>query len=486
MWLDTRSQRIALAVLAGGTVLTLLVRLLTTAPYLVIGDDTGSYLATLNSIQGNDLSGHGDLRPPLIGYYLWPLVSLFGQLTGAKVAALIASVVGAGSFYLVARKLTAPLWAALGGIAFIWLPIYAETLGWGFLSLLAIALTLLTMWSWIRYSEKPGLDRALGAAGITVVMAFLNQTAVPVVALVVGLSLLYLVIRDPGTHLKYLLPAGSLVVVLGLGSIPYSLAHFTNETVWATHGEAANFSIKVKDGVTLTVAVIGVIIFSLMGRKIGGMAGSFILIGGIATSITQCLTVPSSLGLITVLGRSILWLWMFLALMGIWGIPRLFTRVTAGLTRVQLRGFATATVGLSLVFLSMSWALRLESVMPFYTTLTPDSLTALEWIQNNTGPEEKIGVYPLTLAFYANGIANRPTITTAPVDGGTGEMAYEEAIRGWWARDDQAVRCSLGYLDNCDTYLSDLGARYLLTRAEADLPVVYQSGNVKIYRTAAQ
>ena len=486
MRFGTGSQGIALTILCLGTVLTFLVRLIWTGPYLILGDDTGSYLSSLNFIQGTDLTGHGGIRPPLVGYFLYPFVEILGVFPGAKVAALVASVIGAGAFFLVAKRLTQPLWAAIGSVAFIWLPIYAETLGWGFLSILVIALALISMWAWLRYADSPGLDRALTAGAIMAVMAYLNQTAVPVVAVVFGVFLLYLVIRDPGTHLKYLLPAGSLVLVLGLGSIPYSLAHFTNETVLATHGEFAHFSIKIKDPITAGIAIIGSALFIYTGRKIGGAAGAFIMIGGVITSVTQSITVPSSLGLITVLGRTILWTWMFVFLALVWATPRVLNNLFERLSTSQRQVFAGSAATLVLLFLSVSWTLRLESVMPFYTTLTPDSVTALEWIHNNTGPEEKIGVYPLTLAFYTNGIANRPTITTAPVDGGTGEMAYEEAIRGWWARDDQAVRCSLGYLDNCATYLPDLGARYLLTRAEADLPLAYQVGQMKIYDLVGQ
>ena len=57
MRFDTGSERIALGIILVGTLLTFIARVLTTGEYLLIGDDTGSYLTTLNFVQGTDLTG---------------------------------------------------------------------------------------------------------------------------------------------------------------------------------------------------------------------------------------------------------------------------------------------------------------------------------------------------------------------------------------------------------------------------------------------
>ncbi len=66
--------------------------------FLGLGIDAGNYLATMRQISGLDVSGEGLLRPPLIGYFLWPLVQIFGPLAALKIGALIVSLLHAGIF----------------------------------------------------------------------------------------------------------------------------------------------------------------------------------------------------------------------------------------------------------------------------------------------------------------------------------------------------------------------------------------------------
>ena len=318
------------------------------------------------------------------------------------------------------------------------------------------------------------------------VMCYLNQTAIPVLALVVGASLLTLVIKDPRTHVKYLLPAGALLVLLSLGSIPYTMAHMSNLAVPTADGDAVDYYIQIKDPVTSLIAVVGCIVFAIAGRKIGGVPGMVIGVGGALTSITQAITVPGSLSLITVLGRSILWFWMFAALVAVWGVPKMFRNISRKLSREQYQAFPGVAVIFAFIYLSSSWYLRFESVMPHYTTLDEHSVAALAWVKERTDPDEKVGAYPVTLGFYVQGVANRQDVTTAPDGGNKGEVSYEEAVRGWWARDDKAVRCTLGFIKECDSYLSDLGVRYLLTKAKPDRPLdpVFTSGDMMVYRVS--
>lgn len=492
MRFDTGSERIALGIILVGTLLTFIARVITTGEYLVIGDDTGSYLTTLNFVQGTDLTGEGGLRPPLVGFYMMIFVEIFGLFPGAKIAALIASVSGAGAFYLVAKRMVPPGWAALGGIFFIWLPIYAETIAWGFLSVLVLTMVLLAAWSWLRYCEKPSLDRSLSAGAITAVLAYLNQTATPIIALIFGLFFLYLLIKEFKTHAKFLIPAGFLSVALAVSAIPYSLAYLTYESSPTVDGDPARFILQVKDGFTLTVGIVGALIFLYSGRKIGGAPGAFVMIAGTVTSITQCLTVPASLGMITILGRTILWLWMSVALLGLWFIYKSWGKFYYNASRGPDRFPGQAKVIMStlavclFVFISYSWMMRFDSVMPYYTTLNDESLTALRWLKANTHPNEPVGVYPLPLAFHANGLANRKTITTAPEDGETKELSYKEAVRGHVAVHDEAVRCALGYVDPCTQDIKDLGVRYLITSEETDHLLAFQSGKFRVYDLEAQ
>ena len=78
-----------------------------------------------------------------------------------------------------------------------------------------------------------------------------------------------------------------------------------------------------------------------------------------------------------------------------------------------------------------------------------------------------------------SGIGNRPVVTSYLQDGET--ELNKEAVRGPVLRKQRAVSCSLGLVDNCTEYASDLGARYLITREVAEHPKAFSSGDVYIY-----
>ena len=473
MRFDSSSSKIALWIILAGTLITFAVRYITAQNFVLIGDDSVNYIATLNFIQGNDFSGTGGNRPPLIGYYLYPFTKIFGLITGTHLAAIVASVSGAGCFYLVAKRITAPVWAALGGIAYLWLPIYAETLAWGFLSILMLNVVLLAMWGWLRYAEEPSLEKAVSATALSSLVIYINQTAVPVLGCILAGFWLVLVLTNR-KHLKYLAPAAAVGVALSLSSLPYSLGH-----VGQIEQDAAEIGLAVKDWLTVGIGLCGVGLFIWTGRKIGGAEGVFIAVGGSVTAMMQALTVPASATFITVLGRSILWMWMFAFLVMVWATPLLFNRVTAGLKTSHLQFFGGALAVSIFVFLSVSWSLRFFSVMPLYTTVSQDAVAAINWLNRNTTPDEIVGVYPLSLAFHVSGIGNRPVVTSYLQDGET--ELNKEAVRGPVLRKQRAVSCSLGLVDNCTEYASDLGARYLITREVAEHPKAFSSGDVYIY-----
>ena len=106
---------------------------------LGLGLDTANYLATMHQISGVDVSGEGLLRPPLIGYFLWPLVHIFGPLPALKIGAVIVSTLHAGIFFALASRHVSRGVALAATLTFAFTFTTIGALNWGYLTLLAVA-----------------------------------------------------------------------------------------------------------------------------------------------------------------------------------------------------------------------------------------------------------------------------------------------------------------------------------------------------------
>ncbi len=106
---------------------------------LGLGLDTANYLATMHQISGVDVSGEGLLRPPLIGYFLWPLVHIFGPLPALKIGAVIVSTLHAGIFFALASRHVSRGVALAATLTFAFTFTTIGALNWGHLTLLAVA-----------------------------------------------------------------------------------------------------------------------------------------------------------------------------------------------------------------------------------------------------------------------------------------------------------------------------------------------------------
>ncbi len=106
---------------------------------LGLGIDAGNYLATMRQISGENVSGEGLLRPPIIGYFLWPLVQIFGPLAALKIGAVIVSVLHAGIFFALASRHVSRGVALTATLAFVFTFSTLGALSWGYFTLLAVA-----------------------------------------------------------------------------------------------------------------------------------------------------------------------------------------------------------------------------------------------------------------------------------------------------------------------------------------------------------
>lgn len=489
-------------VLILGIIATLWLRQIVTAPNLWLGDDTGTYLTTMNFVLGSDNTGVGGARPPLIGYLLIPFVTTFGTLTGAKVLALLVSVAGTVPFFLLTRRIVRPYVACIGSLIYTWW-VFADPLAFGFLTLLVLAVVLLGCWAFLRFSDKPTLDRAVTASAIMCLVPNLNQTAIIPYLALLGLFTVFLGVKDFPKYWRGLLVLGVMGIILSLGTLPYSQ---TTATTFLS-GEMVESSklVVFRDPMGLVMMVVLIPLFLWTGKRIGGVNGAMVACGGVASVVLQSLTAPSNIGLMTVLGRNVFWMWTWMLVMAVWWTGQLVKKPWVKENPASEYVLGALSLGV-LVALSISWSAQFQLSAQNEAMLSHDSLKALEWLDKNTAPNEVIATHPLIVSFAVNGLINRQTITTAPSNEG---VVNEPCLGGWmdtcsfnplsepdWGLalstaqrlEDKAIRCTLGLKHRggaCKGDIRNLGIRYVMTPTyHPDLPQAFSTASMYVYEVA--
>jgi hypothetical protein len=131
------------------------VRYYIVAQHLDMGGDIANYLSTMNTLFGDDVTGVGLNRPPLIGFVLKPFTLVFGDLAGVKMLGALVSVLMGIPFYLLMRRISHPWIAVAMTIVFVLTPAYSDMLSWGYLTMFGISFIMLALHFLLRVLEEP-------------------------------------------------------------------------------------------------------------------------------------------------------------------------------------------------------------------------------------------------------------------------------------------------------------------------------------------
>jgi hypothetical protein len=123
--------------------------------HIDMGHDIANYLGTMNTVFGQDVSGAGLLRPPLIALPLKLFTLAFGDLNGVKVLGVLVSVGIGVPFYLLAKRICRPWIAVAVTVLFVATPAYADMLSWGYITMFAIFFILFTLHFFLLLLGKP-------------------------------------------------------------------------------------------------------------------------------------------------------------------------------------------------------------------------------------------------------------------------------------------------------------------------------------------
>ncbi len=456
----------------------------------VLGEDGGNYLSTMNYVLNNDIAGTGDRRPPMIGFLLVPLVPLFGPITSLKLLSVASSVLLAAPVYLLCRLVSRPWIALFCAVSLINFMYYANVLFWGFLPMLALTVGATAWWVLIGLLEKPSQAKALWLVILLAVVASLNQPASIFVAFVSVLVVAFSWLLLPRTRVSvpYTLASAVGAVILSLPLLPYNYAH-------VDLGYLSSFTVSLNVNLPSMIMSLVLLPIILYGSyRAGGVVG---VLMGVILVCTLLVTKfnTSNVALHSVIGRMHYYYPLASFILIGWSLESLGLQPSFKKFFDSLRRRYYASVfGLTIiVVLAIMHTMQLSIYSETFRTVTDDSLAAVEWVKENTEPEDRLVVFPYTVAWLVEGIANRQTYYPHRL-----QQSYLEekgVIDPAWYRQDDNVKAlkALGWsyerdLEGIDYVVADRG----VVANHPDLPpasawvdlaryLVWESGVVAVY-----
>ena len=200
-----------------------ILRYMAVRQHMDMGQDMANYLTTMNTFLGQDVTGTGLLRPPLIAIPLKVFTLAFGDLTGGKLLGVSISVAIGIPFYLIAKRVSSPWIAVAVSILFVLTPAYANMLSWGYITMFGIFFTLLAVYFFMLAFESRSRRNALFAGLFaSLVFGFHQLTAaffVPLCAVLLA-SLIIFNRHRSGTYWANAALGASIGVILSLPYVP--------------------------------------------------------------------------------------------------------------------------------------------------------------------------------------------------------------------------------------------------------------------------
>jgi len=203
-----------------------LVRFFTAMTHLDMGQDIANYLTTMNTVFGQDATGVGLLRPPLIAIPLKLFTLIFGNLTGVKLFGVAVSVAIGLPFYALAKRISPPWIAAAIAVVFVLTAPYARMLAWGYITMTGIFFILLALHFLILTIERPSVLNAT-VTGLSIsLVAGLHQLSFTLLVLMLLVAMMALLLFNRSALFaarKYLAVAAVATVLLSAPYIPIYL-----------------------------------------------------------------------------------------------------------------------------------------------------------------------------------------------------------------------------------------------------------------------
>lgn len=401
--------------------------------HVSLGLDPANYLVTMNALFGNDPTGLGLARPPLVAIPMKVSTVLFGTLTGIKVLGAFSAAVIGIPFYLLVRRATGPYIAIVTSVLFVFSSGYSSMVSWGFISLFGIFFILLTAHSLLLLLAEPSRKHIfLTGLSASLLVGFHQVSAVEFV-LIGGVFVCMYLVLHPGQRLRTIRALGVAGLVAGVLSAVYlpmyrlALAQGSSGgpegiTLGITSWQAGLKTLKIfYPDLTLAVplAVVSVVGIVAVWQTHRSLA-VFLLAVALVSVLAAFVTVDGA-GLMTVARRlpylSYIPMWAFAGV----ALSRLLKgdglepfRVLRGVPGASAAMFLLSSVVLG-IFLAVEVPAsqrRLEGALSYYKYLDASQWETLQWIAAETPQEATFVAHSKIFGWWIEGAAQRDAFET--------------------------------------------------------------------------
>ena len=387
-----------------------------------MGPDIANYLGTMNTVFGQDVSGAGLLRPPLIALPLKLFTLAFGDVNGAKVLGVLVSVGIGVPFYLLAKHICRPWIAVAVTVLFVATPAYADMLGWGYITMFAIFFILLTLHFFLLLLEKPSKANIFLTGLCASLVVGSHQLSL---AFFVSLFLIFIVallLFNRKVLLENHKPVGLAVAVGGILSLPYLPTYLHLLRIQAVGGSELSTSAlhwgEIREGlgglasssVVILVVAIAVIIALVWLWRRDRSRGLLLAVMLLLSAVLLSSSLPPPLLELNRRAQYYIYIptWLLvgflLSRLWSWQRPRLW-RFSRHLPKLIVIAFLISLLPWEVAFSHDS----LRNALDYHGYLDDARWQTVRWIGKSTDADATTVVYPMQLGWWIEAEAKRET-----------------------------------------------------------------------------
>ena len=390
------------------------------ATHIDMGGDIATYLATTNAFFGQDPTGFGLDRPPLIALPLRVFTLVFGDINGVKLLGVLLSVAIGVPFYLLAKRISHPWIAVAMTIVFVLTPAYSDMLTWGYITMFGMMSGLLCLHFFLLLLHSPSrINVFLTGLFASFIVGFHQLSLaffVPLFLLLVGA--LFIFDRERLTqNLRPVAIAGAVALLL---SIPYVPLYLRMLRMGASPGSEASVSLTPLFvpwilGIVLSLAF-AVIALRWTWQRDRGIAimVAVLLIYSLALILLE---LPQPF--VELNRRAHLFMYPAVWLLASVVLSCLWSWRTVRISTLRRWLPKACAIAMMIVLLSSTTVLSfmtLHRALEFYDYLDNTRWDAVRWIANNTPRDASIATYPEALGWWTEAEAKRNTATVTDRD----------------------------------------------------------------------
>ncbi len=393
----------------------------------VLGVDIGNYLLTMRQVFGDDPTGLGLLRPPLIAVPLKLFTALMPLVTATRAAAVAVWLLMGFTGYrliraLVGKDTVAGVVSLFGGLGYLLGHMFATMLVFGWVSFLGMALIPLVAMAVMRGVQDGGKRWMLLLAVTATLVLGTHQFTAVLVVLWLGLFGAGALLLRERVAVLFLAKSAVLAALLSLPLVPIYNAlragtdsRFTSLGFQGIGGLWASLAWFYREpGIwfwltAMGLALLGAVAIARDGERPAGRLHAWLL--------CSLLLVPLLLNAVSdsmgqrALYYSYLPIWALGSVAAAAGIQQFATAPALATQQgILLLGLAVGAVGtVVLTGFRSDFFVQLGNAMRFYNMVEARHIEAAWLMAANTPPDARAIAFPFGLGWWIEGAAGRDT-----------------------------------------------------------------------------